>query len=136
MQLNRSMVGSIVSPVFLRFCMVGVINTLINYGLFLFLLNVLQWYYLLAGALGFLAGAVCGFFLNKKFTFQANISNTKIFHYLLVNIFGLFLNMLVQYIMVDFFAISAHYSQLFGIIVTTFSNFLLAKRFVYQAPQL
>lgn len=63
---------------FLRYLMVGVINTLIGYGIILIGLNIVHLGYNSATAVGYTIGLICSFFLNRKFTFrnQQAISQT------------------------------------------------------------
>lgn len=55
----------------LKFLLVGIINTLVGYGVMFSTYNLLGWNYWLASAANYVVGSVCSFFLNKYFTFQA-----------------------------------------------------------------
>ena len=54
-----------------KFLAVGVINTIVGYGVMFGTYNLLGWDYWLASAANYVVGSVCSFFLNKYFTFQA-----------------------------------------------------------------
>jgi len=56
---------------FIRFCFVGGLSTIINYGLFFILLTYLNLNYLFSSASGYISGTIFGFFLNKKYTFKS-----------------------------------------------------------------
>ena len=55
---------------FIRFALVGGINTLIGLGLSLLAVNVFNWSQWLATAFGYTLGSITSFFLNRYFTFN------------------------------------------------------------------
>src|ERR1700726_3592253 len=55
---------------FLKFGIVGVSNTLLFFATYTLLLKVFGVWYLAASAIGFAVGAVNGFLLNRKWTFN------------------------------------------------------------------
>lgn len=117
---------------FLRFCMVGVCNTLLNYGVFFLLFKIVGMYYLLSGALGFLAGAVLGFFLNRAFTFETQVADYQLLIYVLINVLSLAVNVCIQGIVVNYFYFPEILSQCAGIVVTTFLNYFLLKKIIFK----
>ena len=50
---------------FLKFILIGILSTIINYGSFYALLEFLSVYYLLSSGIGFFLGVIAGYFLNK-----------------------------------------------------------------------
>jgi putative flippase GtrA len=62
---------------FIRFLLVGVINTLTGLSITFMLLNVLGWSYWLSTFIGNGSGACVSFLLNRAFTFQSNIEIKK-----------------------------------------------------------
>lgn len=118
---------------FFRFCIIGSINTFINYLTYLILLYFISSHYLLAGAIGFATGAVFGFFLNRKWAFKATHVPTKMITlYLLVNLISMGINVLVQFVVVHYLGINKAYSQIFGILITIFTNYIGVKVFVFK----
>ena len=65
--------SKIINQEFGKFIMVGVLNTVINYGVFILLFIAFNLIYFVAGAIGFLSGSVSGFFLNRLWTFKSKI---------------------------------------------------------------
>lgn len=61
----------------IKFLVVGIINTIVGYGVMFFTYNLLHWNYWIASAANYIVGSICSFFLNKYFTFQANKFNKK-----------------------------------------------------------
>ena len=56
----------------LRFGVVGVIATLIDYGLFLLLTEVCRLHYLMANPIAFLVSVVCNYILSVTFVFDVD----------------------------------------------------------------
>jgi len=57
---------------FLRFALVGVSNTIITLAVYTLLVQAFGVWYLLASAIGFVAGAVNGYLLNRSWTFRGH----------------------------------------------------------------
>ncbi len=75
---------------FVRFCLVGVLNTLVDYGVFVFFYNVImgrnESLDFLAIGLGWCAGVVCSFICNSRWTFeQKKWSGKKIVLFIILN---------------------------------------------------
>ena len=118
---------------FLRFVTVGILNTVINYSTFSFFLLLLKLNYIASGALGFMAGGVSGFILNRKWTFKSDISyKSGITKYFAIQVFCLGLHNLTQFIVTNIFGVPEIFSQFAGIFVTTFTNFFLIKKFIFK----
>lgn len=62
---------------FVRFLLVGIINTLTGLSITFMLLNVIGWSYWLSTFIGNGSGACVSFLLNRAFTFQSNIEIKK-----------------------------------------------------------
>ncbi|MEH7443902.1 GtrA family protein [Bacillus sp. JJ1122] len=71
--VNRLMRSLKINPTFLKFLLVGVLNTFIGLGIMFCLKNGLQWPYWIATFTGNTAGAVVSFFLNRVFTFNSKV---------------------------------------------------------------
>jgi putative flippase GtrA len=87
---------------FLRFCMVGLGNTTIDFTVF-FLLNRVGVLYLLAQVLSYSAGVVNSFVLNRKWTFRmARKTNfAEVAKFIIVNGLSLLLSSSMLYILHD-----------------------------------
>ena len=55
---------------FLKFMLVGVVNTLVGTAVMFFCFNVLAWSYWVSSALNYIIGSIVSYGLNKRFTFQ------------------------------------------------------------------
>lgn len=122
-----------ISSEFLKFAIVGILNTLINYGIFIFLLSILGVIYYVSGAIGFIAGAITGFILNRYWTFGSSvpimIGSIK---YFVVQLICLSIHMLIQISVTKYLQVPEVYSQLAGIAVTTIVNFVISRKFVFN----
>jgi putative flippase GtrA len=114
------------------FCVVGLLNAVINYGIFYISLELFG-DYKIAGILGFLAGGINGFFLNRKFTFNSTVSYQKgAVLYFLVQIISLSGHVITQLFVVEVLRFAQVNSQFFGIITSTALNFMLLKWVVFK----
>ena len=121
---------------FLRFCLVGLLNTAINYGVFLALLSYHIMPVLVAGAIGFSSGALSGFFLNRAWTFAGTSTGTVsgMKGYMLVQVISFAAHTSVQKVAL-MLGSAPEFSQLFGIVVSTFVNFTLLKWLVFKPAE-
>lgn len=118
---------------FFRFVIVGLINTSLNYAVFLVMLKIVQIYYIYAGACGFMAGAVTAYLLNRAWTFKSNVSLKKGFVlYILIQCFCLMMHVSIQYYVTEIFELKPEFSQFPSIIITMFFNFFLIRKFVFH----
>lgn len=71
--VNRLIRSLNINPTFLKFLLVGALNTFIGLGIMFFLKNGLKWPYWIATFTGNTAGAVVSFLLNRVFTFNSKV---------------------------------------------------------------
>jgi len=120
---------------FKTFCIVGILNTVINYIVFYISLE-LHVDYKIAGILGFLAGGINGFFLNRNITFNSTVSFKKgAILYFLVQIISLSGHVITQLFVVEVLHFSQVYSQFFGIVTSMILNFTLLKLVVFKSDE-
>lgn len=120
---------------FLRFCLVGIFNTGVNYGVFLLLWSLGNIPYLVAGPIGFLSGAVPGYFLNRAWTFRSDINlGSGFWRYILVQLVSLGSHWCAQWIAGEVFGVPHGWTQLAGIVVSMFVNFTLLNLVVFRTP--
>ncbi len=73
----KALLNRIFDPTLFRFLLVGVVNTLVGYGVMFGLYNLAGLYrwgdlgYWLSSAANYIVGSVVSFFLNKHFTFRS-----------------------------------------------------------------
>ena len=66
----RKILSSFFDATFLKFILVGVVNTLIGTAVMFFCFNVLAWSYWVSSALNYVVGSIVSYMLNKRYTFQ------------------------------------------------------------------
>ena len=131
---------------FLKFVVVGFINTIIDFGLLDILMFMTKIYsgpfYAFFKGISFLLANLNSYFLNKSWTFQKGKSFkfsdfSKFFSFSLI---GLFLNVLTAYFLVNIqppFNLSplvwANFSAFGATIITTFFNFFSYRYFVFKS---
>jgi len=119
---------------FVKFGIVGVSSTIIDWGIFYILNYYLGIYYLIAKVLSFLVSVVNSYIWNRRWTFRSQ--DQKKMHefgrFVLVAIVGLALNTYIMY-----FAVSTlHLHYIFGLALATaivmFWNFLINKFWTFK----
>ena len=66
----KKILSSFFDTTFLRFILVGVVNTLVGTAIMFFCFNVLAWSYWISSALNYIVGSIVSYLLNKRYTFQ------------------------------------------------------------------
>ena len=70
MQRLKRLMARLFDRTFLKFVLVGVVNTLVGAGTMFLLYNLAHCSYWLSSAANYVVGGIVSFFLNKYFTFQ------------------------------------------------------------------
>ena len=109
-----------------KFVLVGLLNTSIHYLVFFLLYKYAGIHYLAASFIGYSAGLVNSFFINKKWTFQYVQKSRwpEFIKFLLVNVAALFINIALLETFVTLFRIIPEISQIIAIGGSTVVNFL------------
>lgn len=72
---------------FIKFLLVGVVNTIVGAGTMFLLYNLCNWSYWWASAANYVVGGICSYFLNKFFTFKDNSKSIKQIVLFILNLF-------------------------------------------------
>lgn len=117
----------------LKFIIIGVYATIINYAVFYILYNYLEINYTLASAVGFTSGVIAGFPFNKNWTFKSNKKSIKvIIPYIAIYCISLALSLILLNIQVQLMLINPKIANFICICFTTVTNFLGTKIFVFK----
>jgi putative flippase GtrA len=112
---------------FAKFGIVGVSNTL--------LLKVFGVWYLAASAIGFVAGAVNGFLLNRRWTFRGHVGDALTpVRWAIVQGCGLALNEGLLYLWVARIGVDKLVGQALAIAVVTTLTFLANRAWTFRMP--
>ena len=117
--------------IFIKFCIVGLINTFIHYFLAITLMKS-GYSFFLANLGGFSCALINSFYLNAIFTFNKPINFNAFQRFLLLSLGGVLATLLVDIISSNIL-ISDQIKVIFAIIVVLPVNYILLKSFVYKA---
>ncbi|MCR4587354.1 MAG: GtrA family protein [Lachnospiraceae bacterium] len=128
---------------FVKFCLVGVSNTIVSYLLniaVLFLLKNagLSFDYVIANIVAFVLSVLWSFFWNNRFVFtkeegeKRSVWKTLLKTYVAYSVTGIVLNNALSYIWIDVFGISKFIAPIINLVVAVPINFLLNKLWAYK----
>ena len=117
--------------IFIKFCIVGLINTFIHYFLAITLIKS-GYSFFLANLGGFSCALINSFCLNAIFTFNKPINFNAFQRFLLLSLGGVLATLLVDIISSNIL-LSDQIKVIFAIIVVLPVNYILLKSFVYKA---
>ena len=118
---------------FIKFGMVGVINTLVNWIIF-FILNALGMYYILANIIAYILGTVNSYLWNTLwvFKYKDKASTETTIKFIILNLIGLGLNTGILYVLVDL----CNLNKFIGLVTTTaivmIINYIVNKLLVFS----
>ena len=118
---------------FIKFGMVGVINTLVNWIIF-FILNALGMYYILANIIAYILGTVNSYLWNTLwvFKYKDKASTETTIKFIILNLIGLGLNTGILYVLVDL----CNLNKFIGLVTTTaivmILNYIVNKLLVFS----
>ena len=118
---------------FLRFAVVGVSNTLIFFLVYTLLVQVFGVWYLLASAIGFVAGAVNGFLLNRSWTFRGHHGDALTpVRWAIVQSCGLAVNEGMLYVLVHDAHLEKILAQVAATVIVTITTFLANRAWTFR----
>lgn len=122
---------------FLKFSIVGGLNTLISLCIFYILNKVLGINHLVGSAIGYICGMLNSYILNKKWTFKDSNGRTllQLVKFSLVNVISLGVNLFAMHILVHSLSLDTMISQIFATGFSTISNYMGSKIFVFHYPK-
>jgi putative flippase GtrA len=121
--LPTSLMKSLIN--FMKFILVGGINTGITYSLYLLLLLLMP--YMPAYTLSYLIGIILSYYLNSKLVFKESISWKKFIKFPIVYVVQYLISTLLLLISVDYLEISDKIALLISIVVTIPITYGLSK---------
>lgn len=118
---------------FFLYCLVGVINTFIGFGI-IFILTFIGILPELANFLGYCIGIVCSFFLNNKITFSDNKVDKARGLLKFATSMGVayLVNLAVLFLSYRIFGLNVYLSQILAGGSYTLCGFLLSKFFIWR----
>ena len=116
----------------IKFGIIGISNTLINWIIF-FLLNLVEVNYILANIIAYSLATINSYIWNSKWVFKYNneklVSSLK---FIIVNLVGLILNTIILFILVDMFNINKIISLVMATGVVMILNYISNRLWVFK----
>lgn len=118
---------------FIKFGMVGVLNTLVNWVIF-FILNAFGMYYILANIIAYALGTIHSYLWNTLwvFKYKEKASTDTTIKFVILNVVGLGLNTGILYVLVDL----CNLNKFIGLVITTgivmIINYVVNKLWVFS----
>lgn len=129
----------IISKAFLlqliKFVIVGAIGTLINTSVLFLLTEFFKIIYLISEVFGFTLATISNYVFNKIWTFEENIQVKiirKYIQYFIVCLLSLILNLIVLYLLVEFFDFWYILAEIVAIMVSFVINFIGSKFWIFH----
>jgi len=120
---------------FLKFGIVGVSNTLLAFAVYTLLLKVFGVWYVAASGIGFAAGAVNGFLLNRRWTFREHVGDALTpVRWAIVQTCGLGLNLGLVYLFVHDFGLDELVGQIPTTAIVTVLTFAANRAWTFRTP--
>jgi putative flippase GtrA len=118
---------------FVKFGIVGVSNTVLTLVVYTVLLKVLGVWYLAASAIGFIAGAVNGFLLNRRWTFREHVGDALTpVRWGVVQACGLGIDELLLYVLVHDAHLDKLLAQVCATAVVTVTTFFVNRAWTFR----
>jgi len=120
---------------FLKFGLVGIINTLISICFYILLVNI-GLHYILANILSYLIGVLNSYYWNKKWVFNYHDNHLSVFvKFLLVNLIVLGINTLSLYVCVHLIGMNKYEAQLIATAIGMGINFILNQKWTFETDK-
>lgn len=114
---------------FIKFALVGVLNSAIQYLVFFFLYSLTGTQYLLASIIGYVAGMTNSYILNRRWTFGSRSQQmiAELCRFVAVNVISLGVNLGLLFLLVSTAVMTPQWAQVLAMTGSTLVNFVLNK---------
>lgn len=118
---------------FIKFGLVGVLNTIINWILFI-LLNSMGIYYIISNIIAYSISTLNSYLWNSKWVFKYtgdNVNQTT-FKFIILNIIGLVLNTIILFLLVDIIKLPKIIALIIATGIVMILNYFINKLWVFK----
>lgn len=133
------MIRKLLDKTFLKFVLVGIVNTLVGSAIMFLCYNLLRCSYWFSSAMNYVVGSIVSYFLNKYFTFQNKERNWRIVVKFIINICICYLiayggaKPLVAHLLIEQpVAIQENVAMLIGMVLFVILNYFGQKFFAFR----
>tara|TARA_B100001146_G_C16145047_1_gene418538 strand:- start:72 stop:446 length:375 start_codon:yes stop_codon:yes gene_type:complete len=118
---------------FLKFILVGITSTVINYSIFYVFYSYFFLNYLFSAFFGYVAGVFVGYSLNVRWTFGVKKDEERsLLKYLLIYLLTLILAVIFLYSLVAALNFKPSIAYIFVVVFATLTNFIGMKYWVFK----
>lgn len=119
---------------FLRFCITGALNTLVDTGIYTALINLLGVNIYIAQVFGYSAGIVNSYCINRSWTFRSKSSffGREMYRFLLVNVSILLMSLALMYALNKYLALHYLVMKAVTVVFTISVGFVLNRMVVFK----
>jgi len=134
MWLIRHFIKNQLARQFIKFCIVGAFNTILDYLIYLFLSRVIGVYFLYANIIAVLIAMTSSFIFNKYWTFRNHENKIKeqYFKFLIVNIVYFILNNVIVFALVSYMNTYDLLAKAVAVFICLFWNFFANRYWTFQ----
>lgn len=119
-----------------RFLIVGVLNTIVGYGVYALLLYF-SWHFSLASLVSQIVGTIHSYFWNKFFTFKSKkYSVSEMVRFIIVYAVSYLVNLAALFVLIDSLKINKFIAGLGSLFITTIISFFGHRYFSFKKNEL
>lgn len=124
---------SFINHEFVRFVIVGGLNTVTYYAVYSLCLHILQWHYFPAHLTGFAVSMVGSFFLNTFFTYQVKPTLEKFLKFPLTQLVNITTSAALLFLMVGIFQLNSSIAPIVAVLFTIPITFFVTGKVLKTA---
>lgn len=113
---------------FTRFIVVGGVNTIHYYLIYLLCLHLFQFHYFLSHMLGFMISLVGSFFLNTYVTYQVKPTWGKFIRFPFTQVVNTLSSMILLFVFIEWLQVNSKFAPLLAVFFTVPITFIITGR--------
>lgn len=133
--MRMNSMSKLLNTEFVRFVIVGVINTLTYYSIYLVLHNIFDLPYLAAHLAGFFISLNISFFLNTYVTYRVRPTWKKYLAFPLTQVVNISVSTALIFIFVEFLSLSSNIAPFAAVLFTVPITFIISSKILKDKPE-
>jgi putative flippase GtrA len=126
---------NIINPQWIRFVIVGFVNTLNYYMLYLILIHLIECNYLFSHIIAFALSMIGSFFMNTYFTYNTRPTLKKFLQFPFTYLVNITVTTLGVYILVDLCGFDKHVAPLVASLIAIPFTFIVSKKVLLSSSK-